>query len=639
MRSEMGKIIGIDLGTTNSVVSIIEGGTPKIITNVEGSRTTPSVVAFTSKGERLVGQVAKRQAVTNSTNTIFSSKRFIGQTFASCAEEIKRVPYDVVASDEGYCLFQVGDKKISPEEIASIILSKLKKDATAYLGYEVTDAVITVPAYFNDAQRQATKDAGKIAGLNVKRIINEPTAAALAYKINKNENKKIVVFDFGGGTFDVSVLEVADEIVEVKSTKGDTQLGGDDVDTAILNWIIEEYKKEIGADLLSNDKMAIQRLRESAEKAKVELSTLKESKIDIPFITADANGPKHLSMTLSRSQLDRLIGDIVQKTITICQEALSDIDLSPSDMDEVLLVGGSTRIVLVRDKVKEFFGRVSNTSVNPDEAVALGAAVQAGILSNDVKDVLLLDVTSLSLGIETLGGVMTNLIERNTTIPVKKSKVFSTAEDNQPNVTISVLQGERKMATDNQPLGRFDLVGIPPAPRGVPQIEVTFDIDADGIIHVKAKDLSSKKEHSVKIDRPGMDQGEVEKLIKEAQSHEGEDKKRQDRIEVINKLDQMIYQLESLITKNKDKIDEATQKQISDLVAKKKEDLKNESLDTSALEKSCSELEAKLKEIGEVIYKKMQQSKSAEAPKKDEATTEDNKDKKVVDTEFKDVGE
>ena len=633
----MAKIIGIDLGTTNSVISVIEGGTPTVIANAEGARTTPSIVAYTNKKERLVGQVAKRQAVTNPENTLFSSKRFIGKRFEEIADEVSKVPFKVVPSDDGFCLFEVNGKKISPQEVGSVILSKLKKDAETYLGYEVKEAVITVPAYFNDAQRQATKDAGKVAGFNVKRIINEPTAAALAYGLNKNEDKTIAVYDFGGGTFDVSVLEVSNSVVEVKSTKGDTHLGGDDIDNKIVDWIISEFKKDQGTDLLSKDKMAIQRVREAAEKAKIELSAKQETSIDIPFVTADESGPKHLNMTFRRSELNKLIDSLVDRTVQICKEALSDIDLDPSKVDEVLLVGGSTRVALVQEKIKEFFKKEPNRSVNPDEVVALGAAVQAGILSNDVKDVLLLDVTSLSLGIETLGGVMTKLIEKNTTIPTKKSQVFSTAEDNQSMVSIHVLQGEREMAADNQALGKFELVGIPPAPRGVPQIEVTFDIDVDGIIHVQAKDLGSKKEQSLKIDRPGMDKSEVERLVREAEQYASEDKKKKERIESTNKLDQLIYQVEKFHKENKEKIEEKDWKPIAEQMEKSKAAIKDQK-DAIELDNLHKELSAAYGKMGELIYQKQKESDSSKnkdtsADKKEDKATDD----KTVDAEFKDV--
>ena len=633
----MAKIIGIDLGTTNSVISVIEGGTPTVIANAEGARTTPSIVAYTNKKERLVGQVAKRQAVTNPENTLFSSKRFIGKRFEEIADEVSKVPFKVVPSDDGFCLFEVNGKKISPQEVGSVILSKLKKDAETYLGYEVKEAVITVPAYFNDAQRQATKDAGKVAGFNVKRIINEPTAAALAYGLNKNEDKTIAVYDFGGGTFDVSVLEVSNSVVEVKSTKGDTHLGGDDIDNKIVDWIISEFKKDQGTDLLSKDKMAIQRVREAAEKAKIELSAKQETSIDIPFVTADESGPKHLNMTFRRSELNKLIDSLVDRTVQICKEALSDINLDPSKVDEVLLVGGSTRVTLVQEKIKEFFKKEPNRSVNPDEVVALGAAVQAGILSNDVKDVLLLDVTSLSLGIETLGGVMTKLIEKNTTIPTKKSQVFSTAEDNQSMVSIHVLQGEREMAADNQALGKFELVGIPPAPRGVPQIEVTFDIDVDGIIHVQAKDLGSKKEQSLKIDRPGMDKSEVERLVREAEQYASEDKKKKERIESTNKLDQLIYQVEKFHKENKEKIEEKDWKPIAEQMEKSKAAIKDQK-DAIELDNLHKELSTVYGKMGELIYQKQKESDSSKnkdtsADKKEDKATDD----KTVDAEFKDV--
>ena len=642
----MAKILGIDLGTTNSVMSVIQGGEPVIIPNAEGNRTTPSVVAYTKKGERLVGQVAKRQTVLNPENTIFSSKRFIGRPFSEVEEEKKRVPYKVAASDDGHCLFEVQGKKITPQEIGSVILSKLKKDAEAYLGHPVKEAVITVPAYFNDAQRQATKDAGRIAGFTVKRIINEPTAAALACGLNKKGNKKIAVYDFGGGTFDISILDISNEIVEVKSTKGDTHLGGDDVDTLILNWIISEYKKDQGVDLLSKDKMAIQRLREAAEKAKIELSTALETNIEIPFITADAEGPRHLNMTLTRSQMNRLIEPLIDKTMKIFQMALDDIKAKAQDLDEVVLVGGSTRIAAVQEQVKKFFGKEPNRSVNPDEVVTLGAALQAGILSNEIKDVLLLDVTPLSLGIETLGGVMTPLIEKNTTIPTKKSQVFSTAEDNQSNVTINVLQGERKMASDNQALGKFDLVGIPPAPRGVPQIEVTFDIDVDGIIHVGAKDLGTKKEHSMKIDQPGMKKEDVERLVKEAELHAEEDKKKQEIIEARNKLDQIVYQTDKLLQENQDKIPENNKNDAKKEIESAKQIIKDEKATAEILQKAYNSLSAEYRKLGEVIYdlqktKEQKPSSSADDKKSDSADSPKANKKdgdETIDTSFKDVG-
>ncbi len=550
----MGKMIGIDLGTTNSVVAIMEGKDPKIITNEEGGRLTPSVVAFDDKGEVLVGQIARRQAITNPENTISSIKRFMGMKFDECSTEIERVPFNVVRAPNGDAHVDVRGTRHSPPEISAKVLQKLKRAAEDYLGEEVTEAVITVPAYFNDSQRQATKDAGKIAGLDVKRIVNEPTAAALAYGLDKKTDELIAVYDFGGGTFDISILEVGENVVQVVSTNGDTHLGGDDIDQRIMTWLVDEFKKDQGIDV-SKDKMVLQRLKEAAEKAKIELSSVSESEINLPFLTADATGPKHLLMKLSRSQFERMIGDIVDRTIEPCRRALADAGKNPQDIKEAVLVGGSTRIPLVQQKVKDFFGKEPHKGVNPDEVVALGAAVQAGVLGGDVTDILLLDVTPLSLGIETLGSVMTTLIPRNTTIPTKKSDIFSTAADSQPSVEVHVLQGERPMAQDNRTLGRFHLDGLPPAPRGVPQVEVTFDIDANGIVNVSAVDKATGKEQNITITASsGLADNEIENMVNTAKDNETEDKRKRDEIEAKNKLDSMIYSTEKLMNENQDKI-------------------------------------------------------------------------------------
>lgn len=550
----MGKIIGIDLGTTYSVVAVLEGNEPKIISNEEGGRTTPSVVAFTKDGQRLVGQLAKRQAITNPENTIYSAKRFIGRRYSEVGEEIKMVPFKVIEGSHGDARFEIQGKQYVPQEISALVLQKLKKAAEDYLGQPVTEAVITVPAYFNDSQRQATKDAGRIAGLEVKRIINEPTAAALAYGLDKKKDELIAVYDFGGGTFDISILEVGDKVVEVKSTNGDTHLGGDDIDQLLVKWLIAEFKKDQGIDL-SNDKMVLQRLREAGEKAKIELSSALETEINLPFLTADASGPKHMNIKLSRSKFEQMIMQIVERTIEPCRKAVADAGIKMSEIAEAVLVGGSTRIPLVQKKVEEFFGRVPHKGVNPDEVVAAGAAVQGGVLAGDVKDLLLLDVTPLSLGIETLGGVMTKLIERNTTIPTRKSEVFSTAADNQTSVEIHVLQGEREMAGDNRTLGRFQLVGLPPAPRGIPQVEVTFDIDANGILNVSAKDRATNKEQKITVTAStGLSKGEVDNMVKDGEKYSDEDKKKKEKIEARNQLDNLVYNTEKTFNEHRSKL-------------------------------------------------------------------------------------
>jgi molecular chaperone DnaK len=553
----MGKIIGIDLGTTNSVVAIMEGREPKVIVNEEGSRTTPSVVAWDDKGEVLVGQIAKRQAVTNPENTIFSAKRFVGRRFEEIAEEVKRVPYKVVRASNGDCSFLVRGKQVTPPEVSARVLMKLKKAAEDYLGEKVTEAVITVPAYFNDAQRQATKDAGRIAGLDVKRIVNEPTAAALAYGLDKKKDEVIAVYDFGGGTFDISVLEVGDNVVQVISTNGDTHLGGDDIDNLIIDWMIAEFKKSSGVDL-HNDKMALQRLKEAAEKAKIELSSVQETSINLPYVTVGSGGPMHLDMRLSRAKFEQMIGPFVERTMEPVRKAMSDAKKSAKDISEVVLVGGSTRIPMVQEAVKKFFGKEPHKGVNPDEVVAIGAAVQAGVLSGDVKDLVLLDVTPLSLGVETLGGVMTPMIPRNTTIPTQKKEVFSTATDSQPSVEIHILQGERTDAKYNRTLGKFHLEGIMPAPRGVPKVEVTFDIDANGILSVHAKDMATGKDQKITVTaNSGLNESEIQKMVKDAEEHEREDKDRREQVERRNKLDNLCYTLEKTMSENKDKIQAA----------------------------------------------------------------------------------
>jgi molecular chaperone DnaK len=597
----MSKVIGIDLGTTNSVVAVLEGGEPVVIPNAEGGRTTPSVVAFTKDGERLVGQVAKRQAVTNPENTIFSIKRFMGRRYDEVSEEAKMVPYKVVKASNGDVRIEVMGKLYSPPEISAMILQKLKQSAEDYLGQKVSQAVITVPAYFNDAQRQATKDAGKIAGLEVSRIVNEPTAAALAYGLDKKKDEEISVYDFGGGTFDISVLEVGEGVVEVKATNGDTHLGGDNIDQRVIDWIVSEFKKDQGIDL-GKDKMALQRLKEAAEKAKMELSTTMETEINLPFVTADASGPKHLAMKLSRAKLEQLVDDLLQRSMSPVKQCLKDAGVEPKDIDEVVLVGGQTRMPKIQQLVKDFFGKEPHKGVNPDEVVAVGAAVQAGILSGDVKDVLLLDVTPLSLGVETLGGVMTRLIERNTTIPTKKTETFSTAADNQTSVEVHVLQGEREMAKDNRTLGRFHLVGIPPAPRGVPQVEVTFDIDANGILNVSAQDKATGKTQNITITASsGLGKDEVERMVKEAQSHSEEDKRRRELVDLRNQTDTLAYSVEKLLKDNKDKVGEADAKAVEEAVAEARKAMEGE--DVSALRSAMDKLTGLSHKLAESLYK------------------------------------
>jgi molecular chaperone DnaK len=640
----MAKTIGIDLGTTNSVVAVTEGDKPIIIENEEGGRTTPSVVAFNEKGERLIGQVAKRQRITNPENTIYSIKRFMGRRYKEVPEEIKQVPFKVTQASNGDVRIEALGKKYAPPELSAMILQKLKKAAEDHLGEKIEKAVITVPAYFNDSQRKATKDAGVIAGLKVERIINEPTAAALAYGMEKKKDQTIAVYDFGGGTFDISILEVGEGVVEVKSTNGDTHLGGDDIDQKVQDWLVTEFKKESGINL-SKDKMALQRLKEAAEKAKMELSTTMETEINLPFITADASGPKHLLMKLTRSKLEQLMDDIIQRTVEPCKQAMADASLKAGDINEVILVGGSTRIPKVQKLVKDLFGKEPHKGVNPDEVVAAGAAIQGAVLTGDVKDVLLLDVTPLTLGIETLGGVFTKMIPRNTTIPTKKAEIFSTAADDQPSVEIHVLQGEREMAANNRTLGRFHLDGIPPAPRGIPKIEVTFDIDANGIIHVNAKDMGTGKQQAITITgHSGLEEDEIENMVKDAEAHSEEDKKRREIIDAKNQADQMVYSLEKLLKENKDKIPEEEAARIQTEIENTKKAIESDNLEQ--IKQAMEALSQASHKLTEMMYQQASQQQAQQGPaqqgaaggeqKAEQASSGGSSEEEVIDAEVVD---